>query len=653
MELLPSTSVSHAILNGAWELELTHPIDDEGRWKYIVEEAIIKMPTAVSKDQLYRIYSTDKDEDMITANARPVFLDAANEVFLEDVRPTGKNGQQALDIMLKDTKYSGKSNITKASTAYYIRKNFIEALSGNDENAFLKRWGGEIRYDNYSITVNDRLGGDYGVEIVYGKNLKGIHETVDMSEVVTRIKPVAYNGYTIDGYVDSPLIKKYAKTYYKEIPFEDVKLKADASEDEVGYDTEAELQAELRRRCQLEYDAGIDKPKVTIEVEMEDISKSDIYKDYKLLETVNLGDTVHCKHHKLGIITDARVIELEWDNINNCMQSLKLGDTGYNYFSNLTNIANTVNAIADSETESVRAIRVKGILDATDVVLMAQKQIAQKQDIRAMYVEDLDPDSPTYGYMGWGTKGLEIADKRTSDGRGWESHTAITAKGVVADTVITGLLADKTGRSYWNMDTGDIHLDPITKEIGSQVQILDDKIATKVTSEQATSLIEQKASSIRMLAEEISWKAKYSSMTQEGKLTCQDAEIRGEILSTQYSVGGMWVRTSNGAIEGGDGSLTNPYYGRIEFYQSVNSGGVNKRRLRVMGRDWLELIAPDVVAVKANSFCMFENGSSNTMWEGANRQMNVVTNVETNDQGMITRIERSTLRFVQGVQVIP
>ena len=52
--LFPSAATLHAILNGLWTAELTHPIDADGRWKYIVEEAVVKMPS-FNGDQLFRI----------------------------------------------------------------------------------------------------------------------------------------------------------------------------------------------------------------------------------------------------------------------------------------------------------------------------------------------------------------------------------------------------------------------------------------------------------------------------------------------------------------------------------------------------------------------------------------------------------------------
>ena len=54
MTLMPSEATVHPILNGAWEASLSHPLDAEGRWKYIVDEAVVKMPS-FNGDQLFRV----------------------------------------------------------------------------------------------------------------------------------------------------------------------------------------------------------------------------------------------------------------------------------------------------------------------------------------------------------------------------------------------------------------------------------------------------------------------------------------------------------------------------------------------------------------------------------------------------------------------
>ncbi len=447
-------------LNGSWELSLKVPLDDAGVFLDIVAESVIKAPTPEG-DKLFAVYDTEKvSEDSLEACARPVFLNAADEVFLLDTRPTTKNGQEVLDILTAGTKYSGRSNITKTNSATYIRKNLMEALASDNDNSFLNRWGGEVLYDDFSIVINDRVGGEYGASIRYGKNLAGMSEKINIEGLVTRIVPVAYNDYTLGGdtpWVDSPLIDSYEHVRARVIHYDDVKLTEDAMEGESGYDTLDLLRAELIRRCNLEFEAGIDKPKVTIEADMIDLENTVEYKDYAILEKVSLGDTVHCQHSKLGVTTIARVIRQKWDCILQRNISLVIGDFQNDYFSQLQDLAGRIQQTV-TPSGTVRADTIQGIINSMNVQLRAQKSIAQKQEVRAMLFEDLDPDSPTYGAMSIGTMGLQISSERTEDGRDWDWTTAVTAKGAIADIFIAGILSDKSGENYWNLDTGEIRL---------------------------------------------------------------------------------------------------------------------------------------------------------------------------------------------------
>lgn len=453
MSLFPSSASVHAVLNGTWEVTLEHPKDSEDRWKYIKEGAVVKMPS-FNGEQLFRITHKEKSDSGISADLQPIFMDAADDCFLLDVRPTDKTGQQALDIMTApNKKYTAETDITSTGTAYYQNKNLIEAINGDDENSFVKRWGGEIVYDNYKAIINRHAGSDRGVEILYGKNIaeNGMKEEVDLRNVVTRIIPQAYNGYQIDGdapWVDSPLIDKYPTVKYSTMKFEDVKMRADAQEDDeskgvIICDTPAQLEAALRKRCQEQWEAGADKPQVTISVDMVMIEDTELYADVKGLVEVSLGDTVHCRNNNLDIVTDARVTELEWDCVNDRILSVSLGDYQFDYISNQVSINNQIES-AIREDGSVIGSQVQGILDAVKTQFHALRDVAQKQDVRAMLFEDLNPDSPTFGAMCLGSMGFEIASKRTADGKDWIWSTFGTGKGFFADYIIAGtMLADR------------------------------------------------------------------------------------------------------------------------------------------------------------------------------------------------------------------
>lgn len=453
MTLMPEEAGIHVILNGEWTATIEHPIDDEGRWKYITDNAVVKMPS-FNGEQLFRIQNKEKSDSGVSAELTPIFLDAKEDCFLVDVRPTEKSGQEALDIMTAPNKmYTAKSDIKKTSTAYYQTKNLIEAINGNDDNAFTKRWGGEILYNNYEVIVNERVGADRGVRVVYGKNIvkDGFSETIDMTDVVTRIVPKAYNGYMIEGeapWVDSPIIDKYPTVHYGVITFDDVKMRADASEDDeangvIVCDTQEQLEKALTDKCIEQFDAGVDKPSITIEVNMELLQNTELYDDVKELETVSLGDTAHCSHSKLEIVTDARAIELTWDAVRNKVTSVKLGDFQYNFLDNASSVMNRVEQ-AIREDGSVIGQQIQGIINGVQAQMRAQSSIAKKQEVRAILFEDLDPDSPTFGAMCLGTLGFEIAGERTADGKDWKWSTFGTGKGFYADFIVAGtMLADR------------------------------------------------------------------------------------------------------------------------------------------------------------------------------------------------------------------
>ena len=51
----------------------------------------------------------------------------------------------------------------------------------------------------------------------------------------------------------------------------------------------------LRNKCQEQWKNGIDKPAVSIKVDMVAVENTELYADVKDLVSVSLGDTVHCR----------------------------------------------------------------------------------------------------------------------------------------------------------------------------------------------------------------------------------------------------------------------------------------------------------------------------------------------------------------------
>ena len=441
MTLTPTTCEVELTVEGIAELTLEHPIDDLGRWEYLVNDNVIAAPTPYSKKQLFRIYDYTKTETEVTAYARHIFYDSAGEMLV-DVRPTDKTGQEALDIILSGTKYKAKTNIKTRSTAYYIRKNIMEAIGGDEENSFINRWGGERMYDNFTVIINDRLGGDYGACAEFGRNMTGIEADISIDDVVTRIIPVSYNGYTLEGeepWIDSPIIGSYANPRVAVIKFEDVKLLEDCQEGEEGFSTLELLREELKRRCTKEYENGLDKPKVNYKVDLVEVANTEDYKDYKKLTTIGIGDDVLTKDRKLKINVTARCIRLVYDCIEEENAEVELGNFIENYFDKTTSAADIIQKVT-REDGTLKAEEVYGKIDAVKAQLKAQRDISQPSEVRAVIFEDLVEGSPTYGAMSIGTMGFCIASERTADGKDWDWKTFGTGSGFYADYICVGQL---------------------------------------------------------------------------------------------------------------------------------------------------------------------------------------------------------------------
>lgn len=437
--LLPEVATVTAELNGTWSAYIEHPIDEGGKWKALVDNAVVKMPS-YNGDQLFRIKTKEKNLDYIVCEMQPIFFDAANDCFLEDVRPTLKTGQQALSIMTAaNTKYSGVSDISKVSTAYYEYKNLLEAISGEEDNSFLNRWGGEIEYNNYTVRIMSRLGADNGVEYRYGKNLQSVDEFVDMQEVVTRIYPKAFNGRMRSGtkYIDSPLINSYPTVRSAVVEFDNIVLKADlleGVETDPGMticDTQAELDTALAQACQYQFDAGIDKPNVTVTIE-------GIVNQIEGLQgaELSLGDTVHLRHPLLDIVTDARVVALTYDSINKEVIGVTIGKVAYNYFDTVSSVVTRIQTAVKPDG-TVKAENVGGIMNLSKTSLYAQYDAAEQQDVLGILFENNDSTSELYGAMAIGTQGFMISKSKDQDGN-WIWSTWGTAAGLNADYITAG-----------------------------------------------------------------------------------------------------------------------------------------------------------------------------------------------------------------------
>ena len=415
------------------------------KWQYLTEGNIIK-----ADGQLFRIYHKVKTLNSIKINARHIFYDLL-ENLLEDVRPTGLSGYGALDWILTRTQYAhpftSTGDVGGINTKYFIRKNPVDAIMGQD--GIIATWGGELDRDNFLIKLLVSRGLDRGVLVAYGKNIQGIEETLDTSGICTRLMPIGKDGLLLaEKYIDSPYINNYPSPKIKVVEFSD-----------------AETEETLRTAGQ-QYmlNSKIDIPQFNYKIDFLELSKTEEYKNYAVLERVYLGDTVTVKHSKLNINLKAKVIKATKNVLTDRLEKVELGSFKPNL---ATGINNTIQQVKQEIINSSSFLQL-AIDNATTLLTTALGGYVVKRDGELLIMDTEDPMTATKVWR-WNVNGLGYS----STGINGPYGLAMTMDGhIVANFVDTGVLNAsiiKAGilKSFNNLSW--INMEDGTFSLGSKV----------------------------------------------------------------------------------------------------------------------------------------------------------------------------------------
>ena len=402
-------------LNGSYEVEIDHPLDANGKYLNLVEDHIIK-----ADNQLFRIYFKKRTLAGINVKARHIFYDLIDN-FLEDMTLTALNGAGALDWMLNHTQYSHSfrsvSDVPTAGTWAFKYKNPVEAIMGT--GGVIEQIGGELERDNFTINLHQSRGADRGILISYGKNIVGIEETLDTSGIVTRILPVGKDGLMLAAkYVDSPYINNYPHPKVATVDFPDALNVTDlaiAANDYI-------------------LNSGCDIPQFNYKVDFVELTKTEQYKDYQILETVFMGDTVTIKHSKLGLNLKAKVIKIAKNLITDRIEKIELGA----FKPNISDVGKAIQAVRLElvQTASDFQIAVDNATQQISGALGGNLVIRQDGDGKPyeMLIMDTTDVMTAQRVWRWNIGGLGYS----STGVNGPFTTAITQDGSIVATFITG-----------------------------------------------------------------------------------------------------------------------------------------------------------------------------------------------------------------------
>lgn len=317
--------------NGSYIAELTFPITTKySEYLEDVNYQIKCKPNDLDDYHVFYIYTHYKDMATgllyVTAKSRTMKL---GNRTVKDVVIENQTGIEAMallhDGMDLESDIEMFSDITTISSTHFEVSNPLECIKGID-GSLNQRYGGEIKHEPNRISLLKRRGKDNVTTIRYRKNLEGFKLELNWDGLVTRIFPYAdvqnSNGKTERIYgnkVDSQYIGNYdGEVYARHVQF---------TEDQGATDTST--LNKVANKYFTSMSAGVDKPKVSAEV---NIRKLDNHAKFKNFRQLGIFDSFTVFHERYNINLEMTVNKVVYDGLLEQIESIEAGDPKFTFF---------------------------------------------------------------------------------------------------------------------------------------------------------------------------------------------------------------------------------------------------------------------------------------------------------------------------------
>ncbi|PGM31381.1 phage tail spike protein [Bacillus thuringiensis] len=423
-------------LNGLFVFNFNYPLFAPYGTK-IDGMSIIKVPTP-DGDQLFRVVTPKVSMGEIKAVCYHIFYDLT-ENLIEDIFIQPTNGSAAMARLSSGCQYKHPftfySDVTNISTARIVRKNPVEAmLDTSQDNSFVNRWGGELKRDNFDVKMLKSRGSNRGVVIRHKKDLLGYEGSVDWKSPTTRIMPQGFDGLLLpEKYVDSPLINKYPHPRIRVIEFNHIKAAIGKNANDEDAVPLEEAYKRLRQAAKDMFDIQmVDQPKATYKVEFQELSQTEEYKEYKILQRVWMGDIVTVKHEEDGIDIQAKVIAYKYDPIKKEYINVTIG----NFKESFTDVTGKVDQIQQDLSNMPGSLLDAAKENATKLINSGFGGNVRVYPDRILIMDTKNEMTASKVWQ-WNINGLGYS----SNGVNGPYEIAMTKDGrIVADFITTGVL---------------------------------------------------------------------------------------------------------------------------------------------------------------------------------------------------------------------
>lgn len=441
--------------NGIFEITLEYPLTGIHYQEIKQRRIIFVKPNPYEDPQPFRIYRITKPlSGRITVYAQHISYDLSGVPVSPFSSGSVTGALSGLKTNAAVTNPFGFwTDKTSTGDFAVTAPTSTRTLLGGSDGSILDVFGGEYKFDRWTIRLYNNRGKNSGVSIRYGKNLMDLQQDENISNVVTGIYP-----YWLSS--EGELTELPEKIVNAPGTYDFTRISAI---DFSGDFEEAPTEEQLRDRANDYISSNnVGVPTVSITVEFQPLEQTEEYKDIALLERVNLCDTVNVEYSELGVSATAKCVKTTYDALKDKYISIELGDAK-------TNIADTIIQQQQeiNEKPSVSFLE-QAVINATNwitgnkggYVIFQRNADVQPYEILIMDTPDINTATKVWrwnnGGLGYSSNGYEgpFATAITQDGAIVANF--ITTGTLQANLIKSGIIQSHDGRAYFNLDTGQI-----------------------------------------------------------------------------------------------------------------------------------------------------------------------------------------------------
>lgn len=443
--------VSHEI-NGIYELQMRYPVTGQHFEEIEIGRFIMAKPDDLTDAQPFRVYRITKPlNNVVTVYARHICYDMQGIVVEPFSAGSLTEAFQTIPTVLTPANsFNFQTTRSVASGIEITEPRPLWKLLGGQEGSLLDVYGGEWDFDGYDVKLVTQLGTNRGVTIRYGKNMTDLEQDATIEAAYSGVYPFWYDEET------ETLVTLTEK--FVTVPGAVVTnrvLTLDCSDD---FDTQPTEQ-QLRDRANAYISANsIGNAKTSWKVSF--VSSTGYEDDLRLLEQVQLGDTLGVHYDRMGVDATARAVKTEYDVLAGRYKAVTIGRVKQS----LAQIIVEQQERTESQFAGVKSDIEHAVDGATDFIKhgAGYMRFIYNGDILQEIVSLDDPDiTQAQSVWRWNNGGFGFS----STGYNGNYDLAITQNGAIVADFITagtlnanviraGILQDAAGKNSWNMQTG-------------------------------------------------------------------------------------------------------------------------------------------------------------------------------------------------------